>query len=345
MNPMNEFTDLLSYDLSCYDQFWYYVILLNPFDRTKAGEAVLRNLNIFHLDSGAQCQFFLPGFANTGRGLSPYNIFSGFGRGGRPVEVPGWGRVRFVGEDFVELYKHLEWQNKQLTGWRYSGECELLLFGIRDGSQLTLHDFASYNLDDIVRNGRNVSEFIRAAINVGKDATDQLQAKRTLDEKYYDMIMPDLSEADEGIYEKGWNILHRQGFREDSYYFLSYSSRDHNLVHQIRGQLEKAGIPCWMAPYDIPSGSNYAWVIEHAIKHAKKFVLLLSPSAAQSVWVGKELKRAISRHQKESPEKLCAAWLYEPFPLQDTPLALPLEDIQIQVDLHGDPQNILQILK
>jgi len=100
-----------------------------------------------------------------------------------------------------------------------------------------------------------------------------------------------------------------------------------------------------MAPYDIPSGSNYAWVIEHAIKHAKKFVLLLSPSAAQSVWVGKELKRAISRHQKESPEKLCAAWLYEPFPLQDTPLALPLEDIQIQVDLRGDPQNILQILK
>ena len=82
-----------------------------------------------------------------------------------------------------------------------------------------------------------------------------------------------------------------------------------------------------------------------AIKHAKKFVLLLSPSAAQSVWVGKELKRAISRHQKESPEKLCAAWLYEPFPLQDTPLALPLEDIQIQVDLRGDPQNILQILK
>ena len=96
-----------------------------------------------------------------------------------------------------------------------------------------------------------------------------------------------------------------------------------------------------MAPYDIPSGLNYALVIEHAILHAGRFVLMLSPSAAQSVWVGKELKRAIARFQLEAPEKICVAWLDRPFQLVGTPMALPLEDIQTVIQIRNNPDNYL----
>jgi hypothetical protein len=99
-----------------------------------------------------------------------------------------------------------------------------------------------------------------------------------------------------------------------------------------------------MAPFDIPPGSNYALIIEHAIKHAQKFVLMLSKSAVNSVWVGKELKRAIARFQVESSERICIVWLNGFFKLEDTPLALPLEDIQISIDLMNNPNNYYLLL-
>ena len=218
-------------------------------------------------------------------------------------------------------------------------ECELLLFNLSMGNKIKLNNFISYNLDDIVRNGRNVSEFIRATINVGKDVKDEVAAKRILDEKYSDMIMPQEDEINHRAFEQGWNVLQERGFCDGSYLFISYSSKDFRLVSDIRKRLMDAGVSCWMAPYDIPQGCNYALVIEHAIRHAERFVLMLSPSAAQSVWVGKELKRAISRFQLENPERISVAWLYNVFDLNGTPLALPLEDIQTTIQINSNPGN------
>ena len=84
--------------------------------------------------------------------------------------------------DFIDCVHRLERKNK--IRWRYSGECELLLFNIDDEGSIIVNDFSSYNLDDVIRNGRNISTFIRETINVGKDATDALSAKRKLDEIY-----------------------------------------------------------------------------------------------------------------------------------------------------------------
>jgi len=336
MNPIRTLYDLKNYHIDKCRQFWYYVILVNPRDLSAAGAVLFENLNIFHLDSGADCHYFIPGFYNTGTGLLD-SLSPLFHLNIKAVSVPGFRRLNFDDSLFVEAYKQLEFRNR--VGWRYSGGCELLLFNINSHNEIQLDDFASYNLDDIVRNGRSVSEFIRTTISVGKDSVDQIEAKRKIDEKYSELIMPKFSEHDEGTFEQGWNILSRKGFQDNAYLFISYSSKDFKLVSEIRNKLCRMNIPCWMAPFDIPSGTNYAYVIEHAIKHAGKFVLMLSRSAVDSIWVGKELKRALDRFQISNPEKICVVWLDGAFPLNDTPFALPLEDVQISIDLCNNPDN------
>ena len=336
MNLIRTFEQLKNYSLNDCKQFWYYVILVNPRDISPAGKTVFENLRIFHLDSGEECQYFIPGFLNTGKGIFS-KILSFFQGEYKLIGIPGFGEIQFNDDYFVEFYKELEERNN--IGWRYSGECELLLFNLSMGDKIKLNDFVSYNLDDIVRNKRNVSEFMRLTINVGEDATDQSSAKRILDEKFYEMIMPDATDLYGDVHEKGWGALYQRGFRDNAYMFISYSSKDFRIVSEIRKKLCASHIPCWMAPFDIPQGSNYALIIEHAIKHAQKFVLMLSKSAVDSVWVGKELKRAIARFQLESPDKICVVWLNGVFQLADTPFALPLEDIQTNIDLANNPNN------
>lgn len=339
MNVIQTFDELKNYTLYGCKQFWYYVILINPLDLTRAGRAVFDNLKIFHLDSGEECQYFIPGFINTGNGIFNGLLDFFFTRHSKVINIPNFGRLQFNEENFVDFYLQLEQRNN--CGWRYSGECELLLFNLSLGNKIKLNNFISYNLDDIIRNGRNVSEFVRTTINVGKDATDEIEAKCILDEEYSNLIMPQMDEIDNSVFARGWDSLQSKGFRDNSYLFISYSSNDFRLVSDIRRRLIKAGVSCWMAPYDIPSGLNYALVIEHAILHAGRFVLMLSPSAAQSVWVGKELKRAIARFQLEAPEKICVAWLDRPFQLVGTPMALPLEDIQLVIQIRNNPDNYL----
>jgi hypothetical protein len=76
--------------------------------------------------------------------------------------------------------------------------------------------------------------------------------------------------------------------------FISYSSIDQLQAETVRGVLEKNGIPCWMAPRDIPGGSNYTKEIPVAIRGCQVFVLILSENAQNSHWVLKELDSAVN---------------------------------------------------
>ena len=61
--------------------------------------------------------------------------------------------------------------------------------------------------------------------------------------------------------------------------FISYSTKDQIQAETVRDILEKNAIPCWMAPRDIPGGSNYTKEIPIAIRNCKVFVLILSEIA------------------------------------------------------------------
>lgn len=76
--------------------------------------------------------------------------------------------------------------------------------------------------------------------------------------------------------------------------FISYSSVDAVQAETVRNVLEKNGIPCWMAPRDIPGGSNYTKEIPVAIRGCQVFVLILSHNAQNSHWVLKELDSAVN---------------------------------------------------
>lgn len=76
--------------------------------------------------------------------------------------------------------------------------------------------------------------------------------------------------------------------------FISYSTVDTVPAETVRNVLEKNGLSCWMAPRDIPGGSNYTKEIPIAIRNCKVFVLILSKNAQNSHWVLKELDSAVN---------------------------------------------------
>ena len=80
----------------------------------------------------------------------------------------------------------------------------------------------------------------------------------------------------------------------DAYVFISYSTKNLDIAESIKTELEKNEISCWMAPYSIPSGSDYSVEIFDAIANCKVFVLILSEQSMKSQYVPKELDLAIA---------------------------------------------------
>lgn len=76
--------------------------------------------------------------------------------------------------------------------------------------------------------------------------------------------------------------------------FISYSTIDAVAAETVRDVLETNGLSCWMAPRDIPGGSNYTKEIPIAIRNCTVFLLILSQNAQNSHWVLKELDSAVN---------------------------------------------------
>lgn len=99
------------------------------------------------------------------------------------------------------------------------------------------------------------------------------------------------------------------------YIFISYSSKNRAVADKLMKTLEKNNIDSWVAPDDIPAGSKYAQVINKAIKNCACFVLLLSNDSMNSVWVAKEVERAINYNKKIISVKIEDLILTEEFEL------------------------------
>jgi len=77
--------------------------------------------------------------------------------------------------------------------------------------------------------------------------------------------------------------------------FISYASQDATIANAIVAALERAGIPCWIAPRDVIPGAFYADAIVRAIDTAQALVLVLSQHAAVSHHILREVERAGSK--------------------------------------------------
>ena len=324
---------------------WCLVAIHDPENPSRAGQQLERLLDDLDEDSGEFFDFFLPGYESVPRLPVRHLILL-------PGEEPTrWrdGATEFnhrLFRDFVMGIEHLPHNQ-----WRYNGDSSFLLFQtfrrpeFRPDSFWSLRFVAEYNLDDIVLNGRAVNQFLRRMClkleKIGRSDTSTV--KNGLDEVYRELIMPPENrtpEQDLRLREGTTRLLRSHPPRE--YVFISYSTKDRERAYAVRSLLESAGIRCWMAPRDIPSSSNYAYVIERAISDCAVFLFLVSHDSVRSVWVQKEVLYELGRLQRE--ERVHSAWLAEPFDLEATQsgMAFALQDLQIDERLSkGDSAGIL----
>ena len=76
--------------------------------------------------------------------------------------------------------------------------------------------------------------------------------------------------------------------------FISHSSADWAAADQIRAHLEQAGVSCWIAPRDIPPGSEWADAIMAGIAEVRLMVLVHSAETSRSPMVRREVNVALS---------------------------------------------------
>jgi hypothetical protein len=86
--------------------------------------------------------------------------------------------------------------------------------------------------------------------------------------------------------------------------FISYASPDREPAERLVREIEALGMPCWIAPRDVPSGAIYGRAILDAIEGAEVFVVLLSASANKSIHVANEIERATSYRKTIIPLRL-----------------------------------------
>jgi non-specific serine/threonine protein kinase len=76
--------------------------------------------------------------------------------------------------------------------------------------------------------------------------------------------------------------------------FISHSSHDHEEAAQVVTALEAAGVPCWIAPRDIPPGAEWAPTIVAALHGSSALLLLLTAASNESPQVLREVERAVA---------------------------------------------------
>lgn len=99
----------------------------------------------------------------------------------------------------------------------------------------------------------------------------------------------------------------------EKYVFISYSSKDNEFVNMIVKILDQMGISYWRAPEMIPAGSNYAREIPKAILGCEVFLLVLSGTSQQSIWVEKEVDSAVRNRKVIIPVQIDYTPLSEMF--------------------------------
>jgi hypothetical protein len=100
--------------------------------------------------------------------------------------------------------------------------------------------------------------------------------------------------------------------RQREYYlsaiaFVSHESSDKAAAETVCRALEARQLPCFIAPRDILPGRNYGEAIARAIEDARILVLVLSPNAARSEHVLREVELAARHHLPIVPFRIGAA--------------------------------------
>jgi hypothetical protein len=86
--------------------------------------------------------------------------------------------------------------------------------------------------------------------------------------------------------------------------FISYASDDETVANTISAYLERNAVSCWVAPRDVHPGADYAAEIIDGIETSAVLVLVLSEHANDSVFVKREVERAVSKGKPIFPVRV-----------------------------------------
>ena len=86
--------------------------------------------------------------------------------------------------------------------------------------------------------------------------------------------------------------------------FISYSTKDSDTAFTLLEVLESYGLDCWIAPRNIPQGSQWAEEIDKAIQDARVFVVIVSSHSIESKQVPKEIALAVSACESIFPFRI-----------------------------------------
>jgi hypothetical protein len=86
--------------------------------------------------------------------------------------------------------------------------------------------------------------------------------------------------------------------------FISYASESREKADQLCASLEARGLVCWMAPRNVRAGREYADEIILGLEASAAVVLLLSEAANTSVFVLREIERAVAKDINVVPVRI-----------------------------------------
>jgi hypothetical protein len=76
--------------------------------------------------------------------------------------------------------------------------------------------------------------------------------------------------------------------------FISYTSEDSKWAEELVSNLERNGLDVWYASSHLLPGDNWSLEVGKALERAKAMVILLSPAAAESENLRRELEYALT---------------------------------------------------
>jgi restriction endonuclease Mrr len=119
--------------------------------------------------------------------------------------------------------------------------------------------------------------------------------------------------------------------------FLSYAHEDRAFAERISDALESSAVPITNHVWEVSPGEDWESLLKETIRASDVFVVLLSPAARQSRWVGTEIELALSQDLDRRGVELI------PVLVAPTDLPTSLRDRSV-VDLTQDPSAGLREL-
>jgi TIR domain len=89
--------------------------------------------------------------------------------------------------------------------------------------------------------------------------------------------------------------------------FISYASEDREKAEEICADLERRRLPCWIAPRDVRAGHEYTDEIIRGIELSAAMVVVFSAAANASIFVPREVERAVAKKKPLFPVRIADA--------------------------------------